>query len=107
MVPVAHGTDFAGSVRFPASFCALVGLRPTIGRIPIVPKSPLWQNLIAHGIFARTVEDAALVLTALAGRDDRDPISYGDASWQAPDFPAADRAGLRDRGQRRSRFRAG
>ena len=89
MVPVAHGTDFAGSVRFPASFCALVGLRPTIGRIPVVPKSPLWQNLIAHGIFARTVEDAALVLTVLAGRDDRDPVSYGDASWQAPDFSAA------------------
>jgi amidase len=89
MVPVAHGTDFAGSVRFPASFCALVGLRPTIGRIPTVPKSPLWQNLIAHGIFARTVEDAALVLTALAGRDDRDPVSYGDASWQSPDFSAA------------------
>jgi amidase len=89
MVPVAHGTDFAGSVRFPASFCALVGLRPTIGRIPTVPKSPLWQNLIAHGIFARTVEDAALILTALAGRDDRDPISYGEASWQAPDFLAA------------------
>jgi amidase len=64
-------------------------LRPTIGRIPTVPKSPLWQNLIAHGIFARTVEDAALILTALAGRDDRDPISYGEASWQAPDFLAA------------------
>jgi amidase len=89
MVPVAHGTDFAGSVRFPASFCALVGLRPTIGRIPTVPKSPLWQNLIAHGVLARTVEDAALVLTALAGRDDRDPVSYGDASWQSPDFSAA------------------
>jgi amidase len=95
MVPVAHGTDFAGSVRFPASFCALVGLRPTIGRIPTFPKLPLWQNLIAHGVFARTVEDAALVLTALAGRDDRDPISHGEASWRSPDFPAAGERDLR------------
>ncbi len=64
MIPLAHGTDFAGSVRHPASFCGVVGFRPSIGRIPVFPKMPLLQNLVAHGVFSRSVQDAALFLGA-------------------------------------------
>lgn len=86
MIPLAHGTDFAGSVRHPASFCGVVGFRPSIGRIPVFPKMPLLQNLVAHGVFSRSVQDAALFLGATAGRDDRDPLSLVADAWQPPKF---------------------
>ncbi len=86
MVPLAHGTDFAGSIRHPASFCGVVGFRPSMGRIPVFPKMPLSQNLVAHGVFSRSVEDAALFLSATAGRDDRDPLSLVADAWQPPQF---------------------
>jgi len=86
MIPLAHGTDFAGSIRHPASFCGVVGFRPSMGRIPVFPKMPLSQNLVAHGVFSRSVEDAALFLSATAGRDDRDPLSLATEAWQPLQF---------------------
>ncbi len=77
MAPLALGTDFGGSVRLPAAFCGIVGLRPAPGRIPLYPADFAWDTLVAHvqGPMARTVEDTALMLAALTGPDDRDPTS--------------------------------
>ncbi len=83
MVPLAHGTDFGGSVRTPASFCGVVGLRPTPGVIPSVPKAMLWDSLSVHGILARSVDDAALMLEVMSGGDARDPVSLLAPPWRA------------------------
>jgi amidase len=75
MVPLAHGTDFGGSVRTPASFCGVLSLRPTPGVIPS-PRRPLaFDTLATHGILARTVDDLELFLDAVAGPDFLDPTS--------------------------------
>jgi len=81
MVPLAHGTDFGGSVRTPASFCGIIGLRPTPGRIPNVPKGLAWDAMATHGILARSAGDAGLMLSVMAGRDDRDPVSIAQPGW--------------------------
>lgn len=74
MGPLAVGTDEGGSIRIPASFCGVVGLKSTFGLIPRVPLGV--AELLTHlGPLARTVADAALFLTATAGRDDRDGYS--------------------------------
>ncbi|MEL7504830.1 MAG: amidase [Cyanobacteria bacterium J06554_6] len=88
MCALAQGTDMGGSVRTPASFCGVVGLRPSAGRIPRSRKPLLWDYLDTDGILARTVEDAALMLSVMAGGDARDPISIA-ATWSPPSFDAA------------------
>jgi amidase len=75
MVPLADGTDFGGSVRQPASYCNIVGVRPTPGLVPIIGKARLWEGSIVHGTFGRTVEDASLMLETMIGPDQRDPVS--------------------------------
>jgi amidase len=75
MVALAQGTDMGGSVRTPASFCHIVGFRPSLGRIPNVPKSSLWSAFGMHGLLTRSVRDAALMFNAIAGPDPRDPLS--------------------------------
>jgi amidase len=75
MVPLAHGTDFGGSVRVPAAFCGLVGLRPTPGLTPNHPMALAWDPGQVHGPLARTAEDAALLLDAMVGFDRISPIS--------------------------------
>ncbi len=75
MVPIADGSDLGGSLRNPASFCNVVGFRPSPGRIPSWPSSDPSQVLSVEGPMGRTVEDAALLLGALAGPDPRVPIS--------------------------------
>jgi aspartyl-tRNA(Asn)/glutamyl-tRNA(Gln) amidotransferase subunit A len=73
--PLAIGGDGAGSIRIPASFCGLVGFKPTYGRVALYPK-PSTNELTLHaGPITRTVRDAALMLTAMAGPDRRDPLS--------------------------------
>jgi len=71
----AMGSDTTGSVRTPAAFCGVVGLKPTYGRISRVGVHPLAYSLDHCGVFARTVKDAALMLTAVAGFDPADPTS--------------------------------
>lgn len=77
MVALAQGTDFGGSVRMPASFCGVVGLRPTPGRIP-EPDRPLgWSQLQTQGVLARSVRDTALMLDVMSGTHPDDPVHPG------------------------------
>jgi amidase len=75
MIPIADGSDLGGSLRNPASFCNVVGFRPSPGRVPLWPAQLPWQTLSVLGPMARTVEDTALLLAALAGPDSRSPLS--------------------------------
>jgi aspartyl-tRNA(Asn)/glutamyl-tRNA(Gln) amidotransferase subunit A len=77
MLPLAIGTDTGGSIRIPASFCALTGLKPTYGRVPRHGVFPLSWTLDHVGPMTRSVEDAALSLAVMAGFDPRDPTSEG------------------------------
>jgi len=83
---LAQGTDMGGSCRTPASFCGVLGLRPSVGRIPRQRKPLLWNFLDTDGILARTVEDAALMLSVMAGVDARDPLSLTSLDWRIPVF---------------------
>jgi len=74
MLPIADGSDMGGSLRNPASFCNVVGFRPSPGRVPTWPDvAP--SPLSVEGPMARTVRDAGLMLSAMAGPDGRSPIS--------------------------------
>ncbi len=75
MLPIADGSDMGGSLRNPASFCNVVGMRPSFGRVPSWPNSTPWSGLSTSGALARTVGDLALQMRVLAGPDDRIPIS--------------------------------
>ena len=75
MAFVAHGSDLGGSLRNPASFCGVVGMRPTVGRVAQPRLSQVDGSLGVEGPMARTVEDLALMLDAMAGDDRRDPWS--------------------------------
>ncbi|MFO1088765.1 MAG: amidase [Hyphomicrobiales bacterium] len=78
MVPVAHATDGAGSIRIPAAACGLVGLKPSRGLVPQGPKyTDVFGGLVVEGVVSRTVRDTAAVLDAIAGPD-------AGASYAAP-----------------------
>ncbi len=72
---LAHGSDLGGSLRNPASFCGIVGLRPTPGRVATDPGEMIDRTLPVEGPMARTVADVALLLDAMSGEDIRDPVS--------------------------------
>lgn len=72
MGPLAVGTDGGGSIRIPASFCGIYGLKPSFGRVPQSPGFPGWETLAHTGPMTRTVRDAALMLDVMAGPDERD-----------------------------------
>jgi amidase len=76
MGPLAQGSDLGGSLRTPASFCGVVGFRTTPGLVPKHPVELAWDSLSVTGPMARTVADTALMLSAIAGPDDRAPLSY-------------------------------
>ena len=76
MGPLAQGSDLGGSLRTPAAFCGVVGFRTTPGLIPVYPADLAWDSLSVTGPMARTVGDVALMLSAMAGSDDRAPLSY-------------------------------
>lgn len=78
MSPLATGTDMAGSLRIPASFCNVVGVRPSPGRIPYLPSTMQWFPFITAGPMARSVRDAALLLAAVSGPDPHAAISLDD-----------------------------
>ncbi|WP_343123347.1 amidase [Gemmatirosa kalamazoonensis] len=93
MVPIADGSDTGGSLRNPAAFCNVVGLRPSPGRVPGAPGT--WSPLTVGGPMARTVADAALLLSVIAGPDARHPLSI-DESGAHFHFPLGrDVTGLR------------
>jgi len=75
MLPFADGGDLAASLRNPANYCNVVALRPTPGRVPAWPAPNAWNTLSVLGPIARTVEDAAFLLSAMAGPDARSPVS--------------------------------
>lgn len=72
---LAHGSDLGGSLRNPASFCGIVGMRPSPGRVACLPGVPLDRQLSVQGPMARNVEDCAFFLDCLSGEDIRDPVS--------------------------------
>ena len=74
MLPIADGSDMGGSLRNPASFCSVVGMRPSPGVVPSWPVADAWSTLSVDGPMARTVADVALMLGAIAGPDPRSPI---------------------------------
>ena len=92
MAWLAHGSDLGGSLRNPASFCGVVGMRPTPGRVAQSRALCVDGTLGVQGPMARTVEDLALLLDAMAGEDRRDPLSK---PRPAQSFLAAARSGWR------------
>jgi amidase len=82
MLPIAQGTDFGGSVRVPAAFCGIVGIRATPGLVPSCPLPLPWDFGQVHGPLARDAEDAALFLDALTGFSRISPISVAPP-WQS------------------------
>ena len=75
MLPIADGSDDGGSLRNPAGFCNVVGFRPSPGRVPTWPDLVGWFPMTVEGPMARTVQDIALMLSAISGPDPRSPIS--------------------------------
>ena len=80
MAWLATGSDLGGALRNPASFCSVVGFRPTIGRVPVDPGAVAFDRIAVDGPMARNVGDVAMLFDAMVGRDARDPISLYDPS---------------------------
>jgi len=78
MLPIADGSDMGGSLRNPASFCNVVGFRPSPGRVPTWPELVGWFPLTVEGPMARTVQDTALMLSTISGPDARSPIAIAE-----------------------------
>jgi len=96
MVPLADGSDLGGSLRNPASFCNVVGLRPSPGRVPVWPRTLAWDPLSVAGPMGRTVADTTLLLSAIAGPDPKSPIALDTPGGAfSPAALAADVAGTR------------
>ena len=78
MLPFADGSDLGGSLRNPGNFNSVVGFRPTPGRVPVYPATDTWASLSVLGPIARTVDDCAFLLSAMAGPDPRSPIALSE-----------------------------
>jgi amidase len=96
MFPIAHANDGGGSIRIPASYCGLVGFKPSRGRVPRLAQS--WLGAVVEGVVSRTVADSAAVLDAISGPD---PLAWYNApsptalfAAQAQNFPRSLRIGL-------------
>jgi amidase len=94
MLPLADGTDLGGSLRNPASFCNVVGFRPSPGRVPRL-NARTDDTLAVHGPMARDVEDLALLLSVMAGPDQRDGLSLPEPGSSFRDIGERDFAGAR------------
>jgi amidase len=97
MLPLAQGTDFGCSIRIPAAFCGIVGIRPTPGLTPNYPMPLAWDPGQVHGPLARTAEDAAMMLDAMTGFSRLSPISVAPpwaSALEAVEW-ATDAKGLR------------
>ncbi len=90
LTPICNGSDAGGSIRIPASFCGVYGIKPTAGRVAQdYTRRAAWEPLLQSGALANTVRDAATLLTALSGPDSRDARSL---RGERPDFVAAARS---------------
>jgi amidase len=78
MCALAEGSDHGGSLRNPAAYCNVVGFRVSAGRVPAYPSPWVYDPFSVHGPMARTVRDAALMLSVMAGPDERVPISISE-----------------------------
>jgi amidase len=86
MFPIAHANDGGGSIRIPASYCGLVGLKPSRGRVPRLAQS--WLGAVVEGVVSTTVADSAVVLDAIARVD---PLAWYNAP--SPERPFAEQTG--------------
>jgi amidase len=93
---LAHGSDLGGSLRNPASFCGVVGMRPSFGRVAYDRSAQVDRSISVHGPMARNVEDLALLLDAMSGEHPADPLSL-------PALPASFRSAVH-RGTRPKRI---
>ncbi|MEP7117750.1 MAG: amidase family protein [Acidobacteriota bacterium] len=91
LIALAEGTDLGGSLRIPAAFCGVVGLRPSPGLVPTHPVDWVWDTLSVSGPMARSVADVALMLQVMAGRSPSAPLGQPTARR---DFVAAARGGV-------------
>ena len=82
MAPLAEGTDFGGSLRTPAAFCGVIGLRTTPGLVTKFPAALPWHDQSVSGPMARSAEDCALLLDAMTGFSLKSPLSVG-APWKS------------------------
>jgi Asp-tRNA(Asn)/Glu-tRNA(Gln) amidotransferase A subunit family amidase len=95
MLPLAHGSDNAGSLRIPASLCGVTGMRPTAGLVPSAGRAYGPLHFAVEGPMGRTARDTALLLSAMARFDPMDPLSsHVDPALRAP-LPPLDLSGLR------------
>jgi amidase len=95
MQPLAEGSDMGGSLRNPASFCNVVGLRPSLGLVPTHPAPLPWSTLAVQGPMARTVADVGLMLSVLAGADPRAPLGAAAGPFDFLSPGTTDLRGLR------------
>jgi amidase len=95
LLPLADGSDMGGSLRNPASFCNVVGMRPSIGRVPDDQPMGWFSRLATRGATARTVTDTALLLSVQAGHHPHDPLSQAHAGHVFAGTLARDLRGLR------------
>jgi amidase len=94
MLPFADGSDLGGSLRNPASFCNVVGLRPSPGRVPSATDMDGWDPFTVRGPIGRTVDDVALLLAAMCAHDPWSPLSVDDVR-PVSQWPARELRGLR------------
>jgi amidase len=92
MIALAEGTDLGGSLRIPASFCGVTGLRPSVGLVPTAPTDWAWDTLQVSGPMARSAQDVALMLQAIAGPSEWSPLRQ---TVTGRDFVAAAGSGVR------------
>jgi amidase len=95
MLPIADGSDLGGSLRNPAAWNGVVGLRPTPGVVPVWPRDAPWLPFSVSGPMGRTARDAGLLLDAMAGPDARDPLSMRAPRTEPADSLDADLRGRR------------
>lgn len=91
MIALAEGTDLGGSLRIPAAFCGVVGLRPSPGLVPQHPVDWVWDTISVSGPIARTAEDVAVMLQVIAGASATAPLG---ANVRGRDFVAAAQSAL-------------